>query len=308
LNAPASDESVTNDNRIKIDIQTLDPLENGGTPILSYSLEVDDGQGGQFKAVFGKDLDSYATSYVQYYGVSRGYLFRARYRVRNVIGWSDYSPIGFILAAIKPDTPPMPKIVSASATSIQIAILPSEYAGGAPIDKYELWRDDGNEGLYQIISGYDGLSSSINLNPVIDADLSLGLIYRFKVRSHNVKGYSEFSPVVSAAYADHPDKPAQPLKILALSSKTSIAVEWPLNTNHHMPGGAVTGYKLFVDDGLNGDFVEIFYGRKVPSMHEYLVQNLTSQRPYRFRVQAENFNGFGPMSDIITHWTCLPPA
>jgi hypothetical protein len=75
-----------------------------------------------------------------------------------------------------------------------------------------------------------------------------------------------------------------------------------------MPGGAVTGYKLFVDDGLNGDFVEIFYGQKVPSMHEYLVSNLTAQRPYRFRVQAENFNGFGPMSDIITHWTCIPPS
>jgi hypothetical protein len=31
---------------------------------LSYSLEVDDGQGGQFKAVYGKDVDSLATSYI----------------------------------------------------------------------------------------------------------------------------------------------------------------------------------------------------------------------------------------------------
>ena len=159
-------------------------------------------------------------------------MFRARYRARNVIGWSDYSPIGFILAAIKPSTPPMPTIVSASATAIQIAVLPSNYAGGAPIDKYEIWRDDGNKGAYQIISGYDGLSSSINLDSTLDSGLTLGLIYRFKVRSHNVKGYSEFSPVASAAYADHPDKPAQPLKILALSSTTSIALQWSLNTNH----------------------------------------------------------------------------
>jgi len=186
--------------------------------------------------------------------------------------------------------------------------LPSSYAGGAPIDKYEIWRDNGNDGPYQIISGYDGLSSSINLDSTLDPGLTLGLVYRFKVRSHNVKGFSEFSPVASAAYADHPDKPAQPLKILALSSTTSIALEWALNTNHHMPGGAVTGYKLLMDDGLNGDFVEIYYGQKVPSLHEYLVTNLTAQRPYRFRVQAENFNGFGPMSDIITHWTCIPPS
>jgi len=88
----------------------------------------------------------------------------------------------------------------------------------------------------------------------VDSGLILGKIYRFKVRSHNEKGYSEFSPVVSAAYADHPDQPTPPSKILYLSTKTSIALEWPLNTNRHLPGGAVTGYKLYVDDGLNGDF------------------------------------------------------
>ena len=105
----------------------------------------------------------------------------------------------------------------------------------------------------------------------MDTGLVIGLIYRFKVRSHNVKGYSQFSPVASAAYANHPDKPTAPSKILTLSSKTSIAIEWPLNTDHHLPGGAVTGYKVFVDDGLNGDFIELFYGKNVPSLHEFLV-------------------------------------
>ena len=114
--------------------------------------------------------------------------------------------------------------------------------------------------------------------------------------------------MASAAYADHPDKPAQPTKILSLSTKTSLAIEWALNTNYHLPGGTVTGYKVFVDDGLNGEFREVFYGKNVPSLHELIIPDLVQQRPYRFRVQAENFNGFGPMSDIITHWTCLPPS
>jgi hypothetical protein len=235
-------------------------------------------------------------------------LYRTRYRVKNIIGWSDYSPISFILAAIPPNQPPMPIIVSASASNIQIAILPSNDPGGAPIDYYEIHRDNGDQGSYQIINGYDGLSSSIILDQVLDTGLVIGKVYRFKVRSHNVKGYSEFSPVASAAYADHPDKPAQPTKILSLSTKTSIAIEWALNTNHHLPGGAVTGYKVFVDDGLNGDFTEVFYGKNVPSLHELIAADLVQQRPYRFRIQAENFNGFGAMSDIITHWTCLPPS
>jgi hypothetical protein len=46
VNAPVSDESFSSDRRLKIDIDPVDPADNGGTPILSYSLELDDGQGG----------------------------------------------------------------------------------------------------------------------------------------------------------------------------------------------------------------------------------------------------------------------
>lgn len=125
----------------------------------SYSLEIDDGQGGQFVPVFGLTVDSLATSFALLEGVQRGNLYRARYRVKNVIGWTDYSPIGYILAAIKPSTPPQPTIASASADNIMIAVWPSSDNGGAPIDYYELWRDDGLQGDYQKIASYDGLST-----------------------------------------------------------------------------------------------------------------------------------------------------
>lgn len=52
----------------------------------------------------------------------------------------------------------------------------------------------------------------------------------------------------------------------------------------------------------------MFYGKNVPSLHEYIVAGLVQQRPYRFRIQAENFNGLSALSDIATHWTCLPPS
>jgi len=103
LTAPVSDESITNDRRLKIDIAPVDPADDGGAPILSYSLELDDGQGGQFVAVYGKEVDSLSTSYYHYTDVQRGNLYRTRYRVKNVIGWSDYSPISFVLAAIPPN-------------------------------------------------------------------------------------------------------------------------------------------------------------------------------------------------------------
>ena len=87
-------------------------------------------------SMFGTLVDSLATSFTLRSGVERGYLFRARYRVKNVIGWSDYSPIGYILSAVKPSIPPQPAIVKASATNIAISILPSEDNGGTIITSY----------------------------------------------------------------------------------------------------------------------------------------------------------------------------
>ncbi len=193
---------------------------------------------------------------------------------------------------------------------IQIQIFPSVDDGGSSISSYELQRDDGNLGSFTTIASYDGLSSTFDLSITSDAALTVGLVYRLRVRSINVKDPSAFSPIVSAALADLPAKVPSPTKILYLSSKTSIALEWPLivDPSIQMPGVAVTGYEVQVDDGLNGDFETVFYGKNVPSLHQYIVGDLVQQRGYRFRVRAENFNGFGPYSDIVTFYTCLPPS
>lgn len=51
-----------------------------------------------------------------------------------------------------------------------------------------------------------------------------------------------------------PDKANTPTKIMALSSNTSLAFTWVLNTDYNAPGGSVNGYKIWLDNGLNGDF------------------------------------------------------
>jgi hypothetical protein len=73
-------------------------------------------------------------------------------------------------------------------------------------------------------------------------------------------GYSDFSDVTSAAMAPLPDQANAPTKITWLSTNTSIALQWTANTNNYAPGGSVTGYKLYMDNGLNGDFTTIYYG------------------------------------------------
>ena len=77
---------------------------NGGASITTYSIELDDGTGGDFVAVC---QDLALTCLVE--GMNRGSQYRARYRTLNAIGWSEYSPIGYLLAASVPARPEQPK-------------------------------------------------------------------------------------------------------------------------------------------------------------------------------------------------------
>jgi hypothetical protein len=91
---------------------------DGGSAVLSYSLEVDDGMGGDFIALYGVSTNSLSLTYTFINGVSRGLTFRARYRARNAVGWSDYSSTGYIIAAVAPSAPPAPVFVSADSDTI----------------------------------------------------------------------------------------------------------------------------------------------------------------------------------------------
>lgn len=71
-----------------------------------------------------------------------------------------------------------------------------------------------------------------------------------------------------------PDKANTPTKIASLTSNSSIAFNWSPNTDYDLPGGKVTGYKIYMDNGLNGDFKEIYYAKNVPTLNEYIVYNL----------------------------------
>jgi hypothetical protein len=76
----------------------LPVIDDGGSEILSYSLEIDDGQGGNFNALYG-DIEDTLTLAIVYKNVTRGKEYRVRYKARNAVGWSAYSPTGYLLAA-----------------------------------------------------------------------------------------------------------------------------------------------------------------------------------------------------------------
>lgn len=96
----ASDASVTNTSRIKATWGEI--VDNGGDDIISYSLEIDDGLGGDFVALIGYEEAYLRLEYTIEQNIGRAVNYRLRYRATNRIGWSPYSDIVFILAANRP--------------------------------------------------------------------------------------------------------------------------------------------------------------------------------------------------------------
>lgn len=116
--------------------------------------------------------------------------------------------------------------------------------------------DAGEEGsTYTILPTYitTSLTMSHTLTYANDAIVT-GKIYSFKFRALNSKGYSEYSEILSVATTAPPDQANTPTVVYSLSSRTSIFVNWVMNADAPSPGGLITGYTLFMDDGRGGSF------------------------------------------------------
>jgi len=75
---------------------------NGGSAILSYSVEINDGNG--FDSYVGETSDSLSLSPLAT-SLTSGLMYNLRYRARNVHGWSEYSPTELIVANTVPSKP-----------------------------------------------------------------------------------------------------------------------------------------------------------------------------------------------------------
>jgi hypothetical protein len=107
-------------------------LDNGGSPLLSYHLQFADTFVGQWRDVNGQDIDSLLTVY-QVTGLTLGREYSFRYRVRNVIGWSGYSPVTTQLVGVIPGRLQPPALLAVDASSIQLKLDTNVDDGGAVV-------------------------------------------------------------------------------------------------------------------------------------------------------------------------------
>jgi len=106
--APADDTLVTSSQLIKVDYNVISTSEEtGGSPILSYNLQMDD-SAGHFSDIHGYQVDTLTLSATVQDNIQTGLTYAFRYRVKNLYGWSQFSPVVHILAASVPEAPAKP--------------------------------------------------------------------------------------------------------------------------------------------------------------------------------------------------------
>ena len=286
-----------------ITITAQEVTANGGNNITSYSIEADDGAGGVFTALYGDTVDSLSLTYTMT-NVTEGATYRLRYRAKNAIGWTDYSPVGYVTAQAVPEAPSAPVFVSADQTKITLQLSESDDNNGAQIDYYDLYRNNG-AGTTDIINitHYDGSSLTFELNTTDDSTLVAGETYTFTMRAHNQAGYSEYSDSVAVALARVPEQLTAPTRVDDQSNTLRITIEWVPKTDRDIPGGNVTGFYVYMAEGLGGSFSKVFTATSASTI-QYTATSLTPGNAYKFKVSAYNFNGEGAESDILTTYAC----
>jgi hypothetical protein len=140
--------------------------ETNGLPILSYSLEIDYDLSGNFVSVIGYQVDQMALSHTES-GLVKSKTYAARYRSRNTYGWSNYSPVAYLLVATEPGESNKPTFVSADGENIYVTLNLNTDNRGSVITDYEL--SVSTDGLtYTALEGYDGVSESYTINKLVE--------------------------------------------------------------------------------------------------------------------------------------------
>jgi len=283
-----------------------------GSEITGYHISVQIGGGGDYSPLVQHKMiiestDSKRTS-MKLVGLESATTLRFKVAAINKLGTGPSSAPSKVIRTKTAQEPSAPKITAvkhATSKGVTVHWAPAEERGSR-ITRYLVYRQSKLEGHFdeimdiavsEVLKTASGYSQRIS-------KLDPGTKYAFKVAAANGIGIGAASnssePVqTTATVADAPAKPH-----ISNVKADSVYLSWkPPKKNN---GSPVTGYRITVQEGGSGGFVELVRDTKSLSTFKQIENLKQGGVSYEFKVQAVTMVGLGkqsPASSIaVTHY------
>ncbi|CAK0843461.1 unnamed protein product, partial [Prorocentrum cordatum] len=297
---PAQPDAVTlvDRTRSNITVSWTAPDDNGAD-IYQFVLRMDDGLGSPLSEVYrGASLDFSAAGLVQY----RYYSFTVA--AINAAGEGPESERVFFVTASLPSTVGQPILLESVCSTgyVKFKWTRPEDDGGCDLLQYRVLRDG------QLMAGTEQPSTILEY---FQDGLDCGTQYQWGVEVKNcLDEWSSTSPLLTTYTASLPEQ-VQGLNATHVSA-TELLFSWLPLTGTEIAGldddSLLTGYDLYVDDGIGGRFTKVYDGYNRPYETSFLATGLVPGRTYRAYVRATNVVGVSPDSDVIYKTMSVEPS
>lgn len=213
----------------------------------------------------------------------------------NFNGEGPQSSPAVYTACTQPSRLAAPKVISTTATTVNLVWNYPLDDGGCPLTSYILFLDDGNGGAFASFAPSDIMYQPYLLAyQIVLPSSQTGLNYRLYLRALNMIGYAD-STIVNVILADVPQKPAPPTHDQTQTSASQIYVKYTTTGDN---GSPIISYELQMDDGNGGDYTSLIgFSSQYLKLWYVVTSNITKGTTYRFRVRALNSVGWGSFSD-----------
>ncbi|GAB6022917.1 Fibronectin type III domain-containing protein 3B [Chamberlinius hualienensis] len=271
---------------ISLHVKWSPPVDEGGSAITEYEVDVTNFDGSYRVVYRGRDTDCLVAGLMP----GRTYLFRVC--AFNKVGrglWSEY--LEAVSSAGPPEYPESLDVICRSPHSV-IASWNEPANNGAPITEYRLeWSQ--KDGEFSLL--FSGSSSSYE----VTKGLLPATSYLFRVQAVNVAGAGQFCEPVQIVTPSSSPSAISSSSIRASCTPTTIGLSWQAPDCH---GSDITSYNIDLGEKHGQVTVE-------GDVCERLIEGLQPETTYRIRIQAVNGVGVGPFSSMIKVVTkALPPA